>query len=450
MRLRGIAYLMLPYIQAALRRIVTSRILRTSSILLIGNYISLGIALVTSAILSRALGTDNYGLLIFAMTTVNVIVDFMDVRTSEGLIRFMGNALARDERGEALTFFYLGVGIDLLVTVVTILIALVVIPALLALYPQRALLTQLIGIYVLSIPFSILQSNFDTVFVTFKRFYLQTVITVIIRLTNLIVLAVLARQGLAPAIWGYVITSTVSFVVVAAVAGILLYRNFKGARPRYSSAYLRQFLPFTFHTSFMGSLKAISLNIDVLLLGALRPPSEVGFYNLARSAISLVSVPIVPVTTILYPSINEAWARLDLNRVRYLIKRYMLYSTVISTSLSLFFLVMAAPLVSFIYGAEFLPAATIIRLLLFGVILESALGWVRMMALVGNRPQLVTFSGTAAFLTRIALSVPLVYWLGANGSAIVNNIGVVVSVIINIFYVIPRLGLRNSPEKGAR
>lgn len=422
---------------------MTSRVLRTSSILLAGNYVTLAIALVTSAILSRALGTENYGLLIFAMTSVNVIVEFMDVRTGEGLIRFMGNALARDERGEALTYFHLGVGIDVLVTVITVVIVLAVVPPLLALHEQGQLLAQLVAIYVLAIPFATLQNNFDSVFITFKKFYLHTVIMLIVSVVNLVALAVLATQGLAALAWGYVITAAISCIAVAAVAGVLLFRNFRGARTGGYRQYLRRFLPFAFHTSYMGSLKAISVNIDVILLGALRPPSEVAFYKLARSAVSLISVPITPVSTMLYPLINEAWARLDLDRVRYLIVRFMAYSGAISLTLALFFLVTADWLVTLIYGADFLPTALVIRLLLFGVVLESVAGWVRTAAMANNRPQLVTFSGTAAFLTRVALSVPLIFTLGAAGSAIVNNIGVIVSVAINAFYVVPRLGLWN-------
>jgi O-antigen/teichoic acid export membrane protein len=413
---------MMRRLKAERRRLVSSRILRDSSVLMLGDWVAQIISIVTSIALGRTLGPDNYGLILIAMTSVNIIAQFMDVRTSEALIRFMGGAMARDDRREARTFFSIGFAVDIVVALVTIGISLLVALPLVGAHPQGETLRAMVNIYLLTAPLSILQNNFRSVLITFKQFRLKT----------LIVIAV---------VWGYVAAAFATFILMTIAATWLLLRRMGVGQAGDYRGALRQFLPFTFHTSLMGSLKAVSNNLDMLLLGALRPPSEVSFYRIARSAVSLIALPVSPVTTVLYPTMNEAWARRDLARVKGLIKRFMLYSGVVCLGALVFFTLTADTLVRWIYGEDFQPAAPLILLMAVGLSLEAVAGWVRTAALANGKPQLVTFSGTAAFLFRFALAIPLIFILGATGAALAYNVGVIVSVSVNAIYVLPRIGL---------
>ena len=58
-----------------------------------------------------------------------------------------------------------------------------------------------------------------------------------------------------------------------------------------------------------------------------------------------------------------------------------------------------------------------------------------------NRPQLVTFYGTIATVLRIVLLVPMVYYFGMMGVPLAYNAVVLVTILIVVFYVMPRMGL---------
>lgn len=428
-------------LRAARNRIFGSRVLRDSSVLLLGNWLNLVIALVTSALLARALGTDGFGAMALAMTFVNFIIMFIDAHTDEALIRFMGAALARGERDAALTFFYAAVALDMLVAGLALGAVVVVVPPVARTYPDGALLEHLVWIYLLSTPFNILQSNFESVFKTFKRFRLSTVIRIASSIFSLILLVGLAAQGVGAVIWGQVVVVIVTFALFAGFAVWLLFKNLRGARARDYRQTFRQLLPFVFHTSFMGSLKSVAANIDILVLGALASTSAVGFYKIARSAVNLIALPVAPVTTVIYPLMNEAWAVGDRARVKYLIQRFMLYSGAITIGLTAVILVTADGLVSAVYGADYLPVATLVRIMSFGVILESVLGWVRTAALSAGKPGLVTFTGTMASIVFIPLDFLLIYHLGAVGSALGYICAVVMMIVLNMIFVQPKLGL---------
>jgi O-antigen/teichoic acid export membrane protein len=298
-----------------------------------------------------------------------------------------------------------------------------------------------VNTFLLTTPFTILLSNFESVFKTFKRFRLSTSISIIANVISLIVLVTLATQGVTAVIWGYVAVTLIRFGLFSGVAIWLLRTNLSGAHGHDYRQTWRRLMPFVFHTSLMGSLKSITINIDTLLLGALAGSSAVGYYNIARSAVNLIALPVTPVATVIYPLMNEAWAVDNLARVKYLIRRYMLLSAVICIGIALGFVVLADLMVTLVYGADFLPTANLIRIMSIGVVLESVMGWVRTAALSSGKPQLVTFTGVTASLIFIPLDFLLIVYLGATGSAIGYIIAVIMMVLLNTYFVLPKIGL---------
>src|SRR5262249_20116701 len=152
-----------------------------------------------------------------------------------------------------------------------------------------AVLEPLVWIFLLTTPFTILQSNFESVFKTFRHFRLSTFITISVTVLSLILLATLATQGITAVIWGYVILTLVEFGLFSSVATWLLIKHLRGARGKNFRHVWRQLTPFVFHTSVMGSIKSIAVNLDTLLLGALASASAVSFFTIARTAINLIS-----------------------------------------------------------------------------------------------------------------------------------------------------------------
>jgi O-antigen/teichoic acid export membrane protein len=428
------------------QRVFTSRVLRDSGVIFIGRWVNLALSILTSALVARALGLEQTGLVTLAMASVSIVVQFIDVRTSEALIRFMGNALARDERDEALSFFYIGLWVDVVVAGLAILLVLLIVPPILGGYPDRDRLLPLFSIFVLTTPFAILQNTFEAPFTIYRRFRLQTLLDIGIGVCSLVILVALAASGMEAVMWGYVLVAILNLLLTGGVAGWLLRQGLSGAQASGYRDRLRQFMPFAFHTSFLSSIKAVSVHVDALLLGALRGPADVAVFDKARSAISLMSLPISPVSSVVYPMMNEAWAKGDLARLKYLIRRFIGFSLALALPTAIVFFLAADWLVWLIYGPEFAPAAGIIRLMLLGMTFELVMGWVRTVALVAGRPELVTYTGITAILARYLPILPLINALGAAGSAIGYNIGAIASVLLNVIFVLPRLRIWRSTE----
>jgi hypothetical protein len=88
--------------------------------------------------------------------------------------------------------------------------------------------------------------------------------------------------------------------------------------------------------------------------------------------------------------------------------------------------------------------------MLIGIFLELVMGWVRTVAMVAGRPQLVTYTGMTAIIGRYVAAVPLIGALGAAGAAIGYNIGAGLSVLLNAVFVLPRLNIWGKTTKAQR
>jgi O-antigen/teichoic acid export membrane protein len=428
-------------IRTSLARLVYSRIVHDSAALLIADWSTVALGLIASVILARALGSQGYGTLILGAAVVTTLTQFMSIRTGEGLVRFVGGAVARGDRREAISFFYVGVSADALVSVVTLAVALTVIPWWVRAYPASQLLRELALIYTWSIPFATLEGSFSAVCHVFKQFKLYAGLTILIGLFRVAILVVLAPLGLRPVMWGYVAIAAFSFLTWMGAGMWLLGRR---VGTWHGSAYrsaARRFASFTFHTGLTASLTAVSKNIDVLVLGAFRPVAEVGFYRIAYSAAGLVAMPVAPVNTVLYPEMTEAWTMENAARVKRLIRQYVLHAAAVTAAIYVFLLVSIGRLVEIFYGVKFHPVANLVRILGVAVLLGGLFHWARQATLAKGKPHLATVYNSAALALRLALLVPFILAFGVAGAAWAYVIVMLFTVVLIRLYVMPRLGL---------
>lgn len=420
---------------------IHSSVLRQSSNLFVSSLLSTGFSIIGSIVLARAFGPEKHGLIVLAMAIVIASAQFMDIRSREALVKFMGGALAKGNRGQAITFFYVGLTTDALLALVTFAVIKLIAPMVVHFHEQGALLYDLIEIYVLTIPFSTMAGSFLTLLIIFRRFRLYAMANVFNNLIVLVCLIVFSRWGMNAVMWSYVIASALALGTWIVLGLRLLFKHFDVFRSDGYFIAVREFLSFAFHTSLTASIKAIFDNIDILLLGALRPAQEVSFYKIARSAASLLYVPVAPVRTVVYPTMNEAWARNDLAAVRRLIKKFVLYSVAVSGAASLFLFIAADLLVYIFYGPEFAPVANLARLLSMAQTFSNIVLWIWPATLSGGKPQLLTITNTSMSAVRILLLALLVPIIGATGAALAFMISMGSFVVLSGLYVAPALKL---------
>ena len=431
------------------RRARESPIARGSLAVFLGNASSTAISLVKSILLARALGSDVFGLMTYALTLASFASQFIDMRTGDNIVRFVGGAVAKKENVKAATYFELGILIDLVTGFVALLAIRWIVVPIAGGHPQHETLQMLILIYMWAVPLRLAMSPFGAMLVTLRRFSILSTIQLLGRLGELASVLLLAPLGVAVLVWAMVAVAAFELLLYVACAAWLFWKRTGVWRGSDFRLAWREMRPFAVYGSLLGSLNSLTVNLDVVALGALRPASEVSFYTIARSAASVLTMAAGAVSQVIYPMLNEAWSLKNRRRVRQLIGRLVAVNGTLSTAAVAFILLTAEWLVVLFYGRDFSPAAPVLRILIVVIGLQTVTGWMRQVILIAGHPKLDLVSGILGTGFYVLFLVPFIQWRGAVGLAVLLLLDVFVMVAAFAWILSSRIRLWSTPSSTA-
>ena len=242
----------------------------------------------------------------------------------------------------------------------------------------------------------------------------------------LIVVSVLAFHGTRTT--GMALATSAAFLVATGVAlsqvGWLYRTEIRASRcPRQEREPLVRF-----------SLAALSMSISMLLLlwsdrlfiGAFRPAAEVGAYH-AASQLSVVTVVVYqPLAAVLAPLVAGAAWRTNAAALRVGYQNVCRWGLYLVAPLLVLAFVLAAPILGWIYGAQFSVSAPAARLLIVGQTSWLVGGVVGTVLVMTGHQRLWLWCSTLAVLANLGLNgllVPTYGMLGAAAATAVCQIG---------------------------
>jgi O-antigen/teichoic acid export membrane protein len=147
---------------------------------------------------------------------------------------------------------------------------------------------------------------------------------------------------------------------------------------------------------------------DLLVLGFLRNPLEVGYYKLAKSIAQIAYLPVTPLAHASYPEFSAAAAEGSWTEFRTLIRRgtkaMSLWIFPVCAALAL----LAWPGIAILYGPSFVPAVPAVAILLVGVGIDGVLYWTRITLLAMGEPGYPTVVNLWTTVAKYALAFLLV------------------------------------------
>jgi O-antigen/teichoic acid export membrane protein len=175
---------------------------------------------------------------------------------------------------------------------------------------------------------------------------------------------------------------------------------------------------FALSTNLTGTLTLVTRDSEVLWLGALTSPLQVGYYKVALAILNIVLIPVQPLISTTYREVAREVATRRWENVRYLLRSGSLIAGAYSLTAAGGLAVFGVWVVS-LWGSEFLPESYwALLVLLPGVIVVSVFYWNRSVLLPLGLPEYPTKVTLAAALAKVMLIFLLVPRLGAVGMAI--------------------------------
>jgi O-antigen/teichoic acid export membrane protein len=175
---------------------------------------------------------------------------------------------------------------------------------------------------------------------------------------------------------------------------------------------------FALSTNLTGTLTLVTRDSEVLWLGALTSPLQVGYYKVALAILNIVLIPVQPLISTTYREVAREVATRRWENVRYLLRSGSLIAAAYSLAAAGGLAVFGVWVVS-LWGSEFLPESYLALLVLLpGVIVVSVFYWNRSVLLPLGLPEYPTKVTLAAAVAKVGLILLLVPRLGAVGMAI--------------------------------
>jgi O-antigen/teichoic acid export membrane protein len=410
------------------------------------NFMVLGIAEIISMVLSpvlivlitRLIGDEGYGKLSFAMSLAAILT----ILTPLGLDSLMIRAVARNRETAAK---YLGniLVIELLMSVPCF--GFVALASSLMHLPTDSTIVLYIsgGYYILLI----LTGTIKYIFRSYEKMEYEAFLTI---LRNLLT----AGAGAAVLLLGYGLFA-VAYAYLAGAAVelgltlLIVLKRFVRPRIEIDFAFWRQIIPPAIPFAAFSLMVVIYGQVDVVILRAMHGDAAVGWYRAATVVTAVPAVIPALVSYATYPAMSRLYVS-STDSMEFMVRKTTNYLLLLGLPVAAGIVLLARPIVSMLFGADFTSAVPALRILALSIpfsFLNAALG--TMLASV-DRQRLRLFCYMASTVVRTALVLFLVRRFSLTGAAVAIVTSEALLFVLNyhssVKYV-PRLMLGRSVVK---
>lgn len=244
----------------------------------------------------------------------------------------------------------------------------------------------------------------------------------VVRLVGVLALVVAAGWQV-----GGAVVATVAASVVTAVVGMVgMYRR-TPLRSAFERVVVKQ--QFTLGAVYAASLFVRTLNYraDVVVLERMVPATQVGLYTQGVSLAELLWLLPTSLGLVIFSrSAHAKGSPAFTTQVARLLRVTLIVATLGSIALA----AVAGVVVPLVYGQDFAPSATIIRLLLPGVVAFVVIKVCSMDLAGRGKPQIALYVVGPAVLVNIALNLWWIPLWGINGAAIASTVSYLGSAVV--------------------
>ncbi len=280
---------------------------------------------------------------------------------------------------------------------------------------------------------SLIFHAFDTINRWFQSQYnsktsaLAAFIAYVVTAAYKIVLLILNKS----VIW-FAFATSVDYIVFTIVL-LVAYKKCNGPKFSFSIKKGKSILSRSYHYILSGLMVSLYGQTDKFMLKYMLSETEVGYYATATTLCAMWTFVLTAIIDAFYPNIVEAYQKDEKTFAK---RNRQLYAIVfyVSTFVSLMFLIFGELAVRILYGAEFLPATTPLKIITWYTAF-SYLGVARCAWMVcTNRQKYIKYMNVPAVIINVAINYFLIPVMGPSGAALASFITqIFTSIILPLF-----------------
>lgn len=402
------------------------RILMNSGYLVTASGFTAGLGMVQGIFVARLIGPAGLGLYGAIKTLSNSANRFTSFRINEMTVRYVRYFEEENQKDKAAAVFKLAAIFEILGATAAFLLIYYLAPfgikylvtpkTLDALSLDLKTIANFFVLYGVTLLFNFIYDSSTGLLQVFNKFKEQAIVTAIQGVLTLLLILVVffSHGGFMGVLIAYIIGKIFGAVIITILALITATKEF-GNRWFFTPLsvlknHYKSLVSFAFSTNLSSTVSLIAKDSESLWANALLGNEVAGFYELARNLIGILQIPISPLPNTTYPELAREAANKNWEQVRYILNRGSRLAALYSLPVSLGLIIFGHWGIGFVYGQEFLPAFSLLMILLAGYFFVNIFFWNRVALLALNRPIFPTIINFFGMIIKVAgtfLLVPL-------------------------------------------
>jgi O-antigen/teichoic acid export membrane protein len=228
--------------------------------------------------------------------------------------------------------------------------------------------------------------------------------------------------GIKWLIIGYLITASIEMLTLVIMSNIAIKNldlitwwkaSFSSLKGKY-----QQMAGFLVFTNGNALFRLFQRNADILFIGYLFTPTQVGYFRLARSLADLISFPTKPFYTAGYPEFVKLWHQEKLPELKRLVRKLSVSQASI-VLLALCFLLLWGPMIiQLTVGEAYMPSLPALYLLALGVAIGGCTNFGHPLLLAVGQVSRSTMAIAVGVSVQMVLLFILTPMMGITGAGI--------------------------------
>lgn len=384
----------------------------------IGKIINVLLSLATIVLITRYLGSAEYGIFALAFAYVSFISVISDLGLQLVMVRDLSQ---KDHNSDTYgTFLFLKIFLILLGSVVGI-IALQFFPY--SLTEKIAILIAIVAVALSGI------TNYGTaIFQSRVRLDLVTYIDVLSKLTSVILILFFASKGLC-----------IYYMVLAVLFGNLigLFATFVNLKDKFKLKFdTKRAIKVAKASIPIGVMLLVGLlyfKVDTILLSILKSSSEVGIYSLSFKVLENFLVLWGFYMAIIFPMISMYAGKNGNKKVAKLLKNSILISIISSTLIVGIVFIFAPYIIQILGGRGFAESTPVLRILIFSIPFLFINSLISDLCIALRSTKIIFIGITSSVFINVMLNIMFIPAYGAIGAAYVTVVSAALLTLYSVF-----------------
>ncbi|MCK9555906.1 flippase [bacterium] len=396
-----------------------------------GNLTAAGSGFILTVILARILSPSEVGALYTVIATLSLIALFFDLKTEEVIVRYSMEFKMEGNKTLAKAVCKIGLLFDSMMSLILVAALYFMAPFIGRCFKHIPDFAFILKLYLPSLFFLMSEGSYNGVLQSFRKFNYIAAVRIQKNVLRLLLPLALIKFGITGVLIGFAVSNAVSFFTGVFLSVKEMKRNFGPEKAAgFAELPFYKIKKFMLHIAFSSTIKSLWADMDMVILGFFRLPSEVGFYKIGKSLTLFILILVSPIQEILYPVLTKLYLNKDKRQYLHIIKKTMLYCFAVVFPAALFMFLKPAFVIKIFYPPEYIVSSVVMRILIPGAFIMAMTKWARPFSLSIEKPQISTLINCIAAVMLLGFSIIFVPAYGMIASALVmSSILVVVNSV---------------------